>query len=139
MIVADRAGVTKRTLYVKVGDKEALFSAVVSDMLQAWRTVVHGSGPADTLQKRFEHLGLQLLSVMLRPDMVRLNRVLLSEAYRFPSLVSLLVAQIEQGPIPQLARLLVEARGPLTASLPLSPYSPSASRWSTVQRLPARA
>ncbi len=109
--IADRAGVTKRTLYVKIGDKEAIFAAVVGAMLQDWRQVVVGFDPDDSLQLQFEQLGRQLLSVMLEPDMVRLNRVMLAEAYRFPSLVNLLVAQIEQGPIPQLARLLSQARG----------------------------
>ena len=109
--IADRAGVTKRTLYVKIGDKEAIFGAVVGAMLQDWRQVVTDSDPDDSLQLRFEQLGQQLLSVMLEPDMVRLNRVMLAEAYRFPSLVNLLVAQIEQGPIPQLARLLGQTRG----------------------------
>lgn len=109
--IAEQAGVTKRTLYVKVGDKEAIFAAVVAAMLQDWRHVVDGTGPDDSLQLRFEHLGQQLLAVMLEPDMLRLNRVMLAEAYRFPSMVNLLVAQIEQGPIPQLARLLMQARG----------------------------
>lgn len=109
--IADHAGVTKRTLYVKVGDKEAMFAAVVGAMLQDWRHVVDDASPGDSLQLRFEQLGQQLLAVMLEPDMVRLNRVMLSEAYRFPSMVSLLMAQIERGPIPQLARLLMQGRG----------------------------
>lgn len=109
--IAERAGVTKRTLYVKIGDKEAIFGAVVGIMLQDWRDMIDGAGPDQSLQLRFEKLGLQLLSVMLEPDMVRLNRVMLAEAYRFPSMVNLLVAQIEQGPIPQLERLLMRTRG----------------------------
>ena len=109
--IAARAGVTKRTLYVKIGDKDAIFEAVVGAMLQDWRHVVDGAGPDDSLQLRFEQLGRQLLAVMLEPDMIRLNRVMLAEAYRFPAMISLLVAQIEQGPIPQLARLLMQARG----------------------------
>lgn len=109
--IAERAGVTKRTLYVKIGDKEAIFGAVVSAMLQDWRHVVDDGQPGDGLQRRFEQLGQQLLAVMLEPDMVRLNRVMLAEAYRFPSMIALLMAQIEQGPIPQLARLLLQARG----------------------------
>lgn len=109
--IAEQAGVTKRTLYVKIGDKEAIFAAVVAAMLQNWRHVVDDTGPDGSLQLRFMHLGQQLLSAMLEPDMLRLNRVMLAEAYRFPSMISLLVSQIEQGPIPQLARLLMQARG----------------------------
>jgi AcrR family transcriptional regulator len=109
--IAAQAGVTKRTLYVKVGDKEAIFAAVVGAMLQDWRHVVDGDLPGHSLQQRFETIGRQLLAVSLEPDMVRLHRVMLAEAYRFPALVNLLVAQIEQGPIPQLARVLMHARG----------------------------
>ncbi len=109
--IAERAGATKRTLYLKIGDKEALFRTVVGNMLQDWRHAVDAAESPGSLQDRLEHLGLHLLSVLLAPDMVRLNRVMLSEAYRFPSLVQMLGEQVERGPIPQLARLLMEARG----------------------------
>ncbi len=109
--IAEHAGVTKRTLYVKVGDKEALFRAVVDDVLKDWRVSVSTNRSAGPLSKRLECVGQQLLRVVLSPDYVRLSRVLTSEVYRFPALVQMLVEQIEQGPIPQLARLLMEARG----------------------------
>ena len=109
--IAERVGATKRTLYVKVGDKEALFRAVIGDLLQDWRHTVDPASSDASLRLRLEQLGRDLLSVMLAPDMVRLNRVLLSEAYRSPSLVQMLTEQIEHGPIPQLVRLLAEVRG----------------------------
>ncbi len=109
--IAAKAGATKRTLYVKLGDKDALFRAVIDDLMQGWRQAVATAGTGGSLQERLEHIGLQLLSVVLAPDMVRLNRVLFSEAYRSPALVAMLVEQVEQGPVPQLARLLMEARG----------------------------
>jgi AcrR family transcriptional regulator len=109
--IAAHAGATKRTLYVKIGDKEALFRAVIDDVLQEWRHTVDGAVASGTLQTRLETIGLQLLAVVLSPDMVRLNRVLTAEAYRFPSLIQMLMRQIEQGPIPQLARLLMAERG----------------------------
>jgi TetR/AcrR family transcriptional repressor of mexJK operon len=109
--IAAQAGATKRTLYVKVGDKEALFRAVIDDVLKDWRHTVDEAAHAGPLQVRLEAIGQQLLAVVLSPDMVRLNRVLTSEAYRFPSLIQMLVRQIEQGPIPQLARLLMAERG----------------------------
>ena len=109
--IAERVGATKRTLYVKVGSKEALFRAVITDVLSEWRQSVDADIPGETLPLRLEQIGLHLLSVVLAPDMVRLNRVLLSEAYRSPSLVEALAEQVEQGPIPQLVRLLTEVRG----------------------------
>lgn len=109
--IAERAGATKRTLYVKVGDKEALFRAVVEDVLHDWRQSANISGVEGDLRVRLEHIGLQLLTATLSPDILRLNRVLLSEAYRFPSLIQLVVEQIQQGPLPRMAHLLMEARG----------------------------
>ena len=109
--IAAGAGTTKRTLYVKVGDKEALFSAVVTDMLSAWRGALDRISTSGTLQARLEQVGRQLLQALLEPDSVRLNRVLFAEAYRFPALVQLLVQQAEAGPIPRLALLLMEQRG----------------------------
>ncbi len=109
--IAAHAGATKRTLYVKIGDKEALFRAMIDDVLKDWRHTVDAAAQSGPLQTRLEAIGQQLLAVVLAPDMVRLNRVLTSEAYRFPSLIQMLMRQIEQGPIPQLARLLMEERG----------------------------
>ncbi len=109
--IADRAGATKRTLYVKVGDKEALFSAVVTDMLSDWRNSVSTAGTEGSLPSRLEQIGRHLLSMLLAPDMVRLHRVLFAEVYRFPALIQLLMQQTEAGPIPQLACLLMEERG----------------------------
>jgi AcrR family transcriptional regulator len=109
--IADRVGATQRTLYVKVGSKETLFRAVITDVLSEWRRSVDADIPGESLPSRLEQIGLHLLSVVLAPDMVRLNRVLLSEAYRSPSLVEELAEQVEQGPVPQLVRLLMEVRG----------------------------
>ncbi len=109
--IAELVGATKRTLYVKVGDKETLFHAVISGLLQDWRYTVDAAGSSRPLRERLEQIGRDMLAVMLAPDMVRLNRVMLSEAYRSPSLVEMLTEQIEHGPILQLVRLLAEARG----------------------------
>lgn len=109
--IAERAGVTKRTLYVKVGDKEALFCAVVTDMMRDWRHSLAAMADAGPLRTRLEQFGQQLLSALLAPDMVRLHRVLFAEAYRFPALIQILMRQIEEGPIPRLARLLRDERG----------------------------
>jgi TetR/AcrR family transcriptional repressor of mexJK operon len=114
--IAAGAGTTKRTLYVKVGDKEALFSAVITDMLADWRGVLDRISTSGKLQARLEQVGQQLLRALLEPDIVRLNRVLFAEVHRFPGLVQLLVQQAEAGPIPRLAVLLMEQRGAVERS-----------------------
>jgi TetR/AcrR family transcriptional repressor of mexJK operon len=109
--IAAHAGVTKRTLYVKIGDKDALFRAVVDELMQGWRHSLDGAAAALPLRARLELIGRQLLSVIVAPDMVRLHRVLYGEVYRSPALLEILVQQSEAGPIPQLALLLMEERG----------------------------
>jgi AcrR family transcriptional regulator len=115
--IAEHAGATKRTLYVKFGDKEALFSACVVDMLKDWRGTAAHIAPGGSLQHRLESLGQHLLSAILAPDMVRLQRITLAEAHRFPWLVELLARQIEEGPLPQIGRILMEARNDTALSV----------------------
>lgn len=115
--IAEHAGATKRTLYVKFGDKEALFSACVVEMLQDWRQTADRAAPGASLRERLEQVCLHLLTAILEPDVVRLNRITLTEAHRFPWLVELLSRQIEEGPLPQIGRILMEARGDTTLSV----------------------
>src|ERR1700709_1355315 len=58
--IAAHAGATKRTLYVKIGDKEALFRAVIDEVLADWRHSVAAAPPSGPLQGRLETVGRQL-------------------------------------------------------------------------------
>ena len=87
--VAARASVSKQTLYKHFADKERLYaevilgaSAGVSDALS--------NAAASTLQdvpdvrKALRALADSFLSVLLQPDYVRLRRLIIAEADRFP-------------------------------------------------------
>jgi TetR/AcrR family transcriptional regulator, mexJK operon transcriptional repressor len=87
--VAARASVSKQTLYKQFADKERLYaevilgaSAGVSDALS--------NAAASTLQdvpdvrKALRALADSFLSVLLQPDYVRLRRLIIAEADRFP-------------------------------------------------------
>jgi len=87
--IAARASVSKQTLYKHFADKERLYaevilgaSAGVSDALS--------SAAASTLQdaadvrKALRALADSFLSVLLQPDYVRLRRLVIAEADRFP-------------------------------------------------------
>jgi AcrR family transcriptional regulator len=108
--IAGRAGVTKRTVYVKLGDKATLFSAVVEDVLAGWKHALNGIDASGPLQTRLEQIGLQILDLVLARDVVRLVRVVYGETHRFPELVELMARQTEDGLPPRLAALLAAER-----------------------------
>jgi AcrR family transcriptional regulator len=104
--IAARAGSTKRTLYVKVGDKAELFAAVVRRMLNDRRRKLSHVGKTATARESLTRFGENLLAIALDPDVLRLYRLIIAEAPRFPALASLMQEQVDQGARSQLAALL---------------------------------
>lgn len=109
--IAARAGSTKRTLYVKVGDKADLFAAVVRRMLNDRRQKLSHDGKTGTSRQNLTRFGENLLAIALDPDVLRLYRLIIAEAPRFPALANLMQEQVTHGARIQLAALLrAEAR-----------------------------
>jgi AcrR family transcriptional regulator len=87
--VAARASVSKQTLYKHFADKEHLYAEVIRDASVGVLDVL-SSATASTLQdaqdvrKALRALADGFLSVLLRPDYVRLRRLVIAEADRFP-------------------------------------------------------
>jgi TetR/AcrR family transcriptional regulator, mexJK operon transcriptional repressor len=87
--VAARASVSKQTLYKHFPDKQQLFAAVILDTTAQ---VVDGlsAAVADTLddaqdtRKTLRALADGLLRGLLQPDFLRLRRLVIAEADRFP-------------------------------------------------------
>jgi len=104
--IAARAGVTKRTLYVKVGDKSEIFAAAVRRMLDRRRERLDDAGAANSLADRLVRFGEGLLTVVLDPDVLRLFRILVAEAPRFPALATLMEEQMAHGVHRRLVELL---------------------------------
>lgn len=93
--IAALAGLTKRTLYNNHGDKDALFTAVVADI------VAYADGFVRQLRAEFEtlpgtaelapgleDLGRRLALGIVRPDVIALRRLLIGEARGFPDLAA---------------------------------------------------
>jgi len=81
--IATEAGVAKQTIYNHFGSKDDLFRAIVAGLTdELLATLPQGGTPADVLRK----LGLQFLSLMLRPTSLALHRMLVAGAERFPDL-----------------------------------------------------
>lgn len=90
--VAEQAGLTKRTLYNNYADKEALFTEAVRDVIAFAEQFASGldadffdtvaADPATTLNDLARRLALAIM----RPPVIALRRLLISEAGAFPHL-----------------------------------------------------
>lgn len=86
--VADRAGVSKMTLYRHFSDKDALFEAMFFEQCLAWRQT-RPLRPARDLRDARAALrayALAFFRTITRPDVLLLYRMLIGEVNRFPPL-----------------------------------------------------
>ena len=91
--IAAAAGLTKRTLYNNYGDKEALFTEIVTHVLAYAEQFVRGLheefdvGITKTnLREKLHDLGGRLALGIVRPEVIALRRLLIGEARVFPTL-----------------------------------------------------
>ena len=93
--IAKTAGVGKLTIYRRYASKEALFTAVLAEIMQVVshaydRAQVEARDPVEALRLTAK----ALLDLVVTHDAIMLYRVLLGEANRFPELVSEAVRKI---------------------------------------------
>ena len=87
--IAERAGVTKGTIYVYFESKEQLFISMVRELMKATLDTVqdmferHDGSTADLLRAQFSFIYQHLVEDRRRSEVVRM---LISEASRFPEL-----------------------------------------------------
>ena len=93
--IAAAAGLTKRTLYNNYGDKNALFTQIVADVLayaEAFARGLHeefaAGVTATNLRASLDDLGQRLALGIIRPEVIALRRLLIGEARSFPSLAA---------------------------------------------------
>ena len=91
--IAAQAGLTKRTLYNNYGDKDALFTEIVADVLAYAETFARGlheefaaQVSAVNLATALDDLGRRLALGIVRPEVIALRRLLIGEARAFPAL-----------------------------------------------------
>src|SRR5262245_389519 len=93
--IAAAAGVTKRTVYNNYGDKDALFTQIVADVLAYAEAFARGlheeftvGVTAANLRDTLDDLGRRLALGIVRPEVIALRRMLIGEARAFPSLAT---------------------------------------------------
>ena len=89
--VAQRVRTSKRTLYHRFPDKEALFAAVVHRIIKRLRPPAGAALIAGAdLQMVLEHLATLILRAALSPQAIALHRLIVAESGRFPELAGVL-------------------------------------------------
>jgi len=88
--VAAAAGVSKQTIYTHFASKEELFSDLVLANAARVEDFAATIGPtlagADNLEAGMRELARRYLGFVARPDVLRLRRLIIGEAGRFPAL-----------------------------------------------------
>jgi len=87
--IATLAAVSKQTVYKHFADKDRLFAEIVratTDQVDQVITLVADTPLTGDLRKDLSRLARTLLTTLMRPQLIRLRRLIISNADRFPDL-----------------------------------------------------
>ncbi|TMR98678.1 TetR/AcrR family transcriptional regulator [Nonomuraea basaltis] len=88
--VAALAAVSKQTVYKHFTDKEQLFTSIILDTTGQVdglaKMITVALDDSDDLERDLGELARQFLDALMRPDLLRLRRLVIAEADRFPDL-----------------------------------------------------
>jgi TetR/AcrR family transcriptional regulator, mexJK operon transcriptional repressor len=104
--IAERAGVSKQTIYNHFKDKEALFRAIIAELTNELTAPLHSASTKKDLRSILIDLGERCLEVSLRPSSLALHRLIISAALRFPDLGPNIYAAGAARMIDDLAKLI---------------------------------
>ena len=92
--IAERAGGSKTTLWTYFPSKEALFAAVVDDILEHYATALSIDLPEnESVPVVLYRFGTALLETVLSDPIMALQRLVIGEASRFPQLAEMFYAR----------------------------------------------
>jgi AcrR family transcriptional regulator len=88
--IAARAGVSKQTIYKNFADKDRLFTEVMAiDIAEAERgsnALLEALPSSDDLERDLTLFARQHIREVIQPDIMRMRRIVIAEADRFPTL-----------------------------------------------------
>ena len=107
--ICARAGMAKRTVYARYGDKTSLFRAALQRAIELWIVPIERLRAAeeDDLEASLLAVGQILLANIMSPAGLRLLRLTNSESSRSPEIGAYNVAQGTEPTIAYLAALFV--------------------------------
>jgi AcrR family transcriptional regulator len=88
-LIADRAGVSKATVYSHFQDKKRLFVACVlegADAMRAGLEACFACGASGDVEEVLREIGERIVSLSLSPEVAALYRQTIAEAARFPEI-----------------------------------------------------
>jgi TetR/AcrR family transcriptional regulator, mexJK operon transcriptional repressor len=105
--VAEAAGVSKRTLYARYRDKNALFRAVLRQLIERWLVPIQDfrTGTSD-LEPMLREIARHLLASALQPMPVAIYRIIIAESQRRPEFGQLAQAGGRQAAVRAVAAAL---------------------------------
>jgi AcrR family transcriptional regulator len=120
--IAASVGMTKRTVYARYADKQALFRATIHRAFERWTVPIDTLRAVETpdLRETLTAIGLLRMRSMISPGGLLLQRLINAESYRFPEI---LLAAYREGTEPAVAYLgdlfrRFAARGQMRADKP---------------------
>ncbi len=124
--IAQRAGVSKQTIYSHFADKQSLFRAICTELTEKLTVPLRKPSVNGDLRSTLIRLGEDMQAMMLHPASLDLHRLVMSAAVRFPELG---VAAFESGGSRMLDELssLLTQRSQIGDGLP-RPLSPAQAR-----------
>jgi TetR/AcrR family transcriptional repressor of mexJK operon len=84
--IAREAGVSKATVYAHFADKAALFGAVITRLSERFGGFSADALDPGSVEASLTTLARRLLELVLSPEAVALNRIIIAEVTRFPEL-----------------------------------------------------
>lgn len=107
--VARAARVSKNTLYSRFPSKAALFRAIVDHQIEALDPAVKPLRSRDkSLEATLRAYAEETIRASLTSEILQLNRLITSEAARFPELAEVAAARMETG-VGQVVALIADA------------------------------
>ena len=110
--IAVSVGMTKRTIYALYDDKAALFKATVQHAIEQW-AVPHAmlrSLETDDLEQTLKGVARMRIAQVMTPEGQKLQRIINTESYRFPSIFTAYYEQATRPVVDFLAALFVRHR-----------------------------
>ncbi len=85
--IVDASGISKRTLYNYYESKEQLFLDVLIEHMESiWLALELKQSSNDALEDKLRTVGIEILTMGMKPEPMALYRIMIAESQRFPEL-----------------------------------------------------